>query len=479
MPQDEVEQLRARVAELESQVDAGADGDPPAPAHRSAWLAVGSSVLLILACVLAPLSVVSVWSATQLSDTDQYVETVAPLADDPAVQQAVADDVTAAVVEALDVDQVTADTLEVLASLENMPPRLAALLPGLAVPLSNGIESFTRDQVEALLATPQFAALWEEVNRIAHTQVVRLLEGDESGVVTAQGDTITLNLSPVVAGVQERLVDRGFTLAENIPPVDRRFVLVQSDAITSAQSSYQLLTTLGVWLPLITLALFVGGILLARDSRRALVRGALGVTAAMLLLGLALALARSWYVGATPADILTEQAAGNVFDTLVRFLRTSLRAVAVLGLVLALAALLVGPSTAAAKTRASLQGGIGSARRGAEGRGWNTGPVGAWTFSHRKSLRIGILIAAGLVLAFWTRPSGWVVIGVAVTALLLLAVVEFLGVPPSSAPSVPTGAPAASVEVPRQLERPTEPAAREGDKLLQPTKEGPGGPSPG
>jgi hypothetical protein len=474
MAEDEVERLRARVAELEGQVEGGATGgDPPPATHRSPWPAVASAVLLVLACILAPLAVVSVWSATQLSDTDQYVETVAPLADDPAVQQAVADDVTAAIVDALDIDQVTAEALEVLASLENMPPRLAAVLPGLAVPLNNGIESFTRDQVEALLATPQFATLWEEVNRAAHTQVVRLLEGDESGVVTAQGDTITLNLAPVVAGVQERLVDRGFTLAENIPPVDRSFVLVQSDSITSAQSYYQLLTTLGVWLPLVFLVLFVGGVLLARDSRRALVRGALGVTAAMLLLGVALALARSWYVGATPADILTEQAAGNVFDTLVRFLRTSLRAVAVLGLVLALGAILAGPSTAAAKTRATLEGGIGSARRGAEGRGWDTGAAGAWTFTHRKSLRIGILIAAGLVLAFWTRPSGWVVVGVAVAALLLLAVVEFLGVPPSPAPSVPTDAPTAA-EVPRQLERQTEPAARADDKQLQATTERPG-----
>lgn len=479
MAQDEVERLRARVAELEDQVDSTAGGDPPSPTQRSPWLAVASSVLLVLACVLAPLSVVSVWSATQLSDTDRYVETVAPLADDPAVQQAVADDVTAAVLDALDVDQVTAELLEVLASLENMPPRLAAVLPGLAEPLNNGIEGFTRDQVEALLATPQFATLWEEVNRVAHTQVVRLLEGDESGVVTAQGDTITLNLSPVVARVQDRLVDRGFTLAENIPPVDRSFVLVQSDAITSAQSYYQLLTTLGVWLPLVFLVLFVGGVLLARDSRRALVRGALGVTVTMLLLGVALALARSWYVGATPADILTEQAAGNVFDTLVRFLRTSLRAVAVLGLVLALGAVLAGPSTAAAKTRATLQGGIGSARQGAEVRGWNTGPVGAWTFTHRKALRIGILIGAGLVLAFWTRPSGWVVIGIAVAALVLLAIVEFLGVPPSALPPVPAAGPETGAEVPRQLQRPTEPAAREGDKELQTTKEGPGSPNVG
>jgi hypothetical protein len=36
--------------------------------------------LLIVACVLTPLSVLAVWTKNTLLDTDQYVSTVAPLA---------------------------------------------------------------------------------------------------------------------------------------------------------------------------------------------------------------------------------------------------------------------------------------------------------------------------------------------------------------------------------------------------------------
>ncbi len=45
--------------------------------------------MITLACVLAPLGVVSVWASAELSNTDAYIETVAPLAHDPAVQKAI------------------------------------------------------------------------------------------------------------------------------------------------------------------------------------------------------------------------------------------------------------------------------------------------------------------------------------------------------------------------------------------------------
>ncbi|QNN52807.1 hypothetical protein [Nocardioides mesophilus] len=363
---NEVERLRARVAELENQPSAHGAGGTPArrTGHRSAWWAVSSAVLLTLACVLAPLSAVAVWANAQISDTDAYVQTVAPLAEDPAVQSAVADKVTVLIFDNLDIEQITTDALNTLAEQPNVPPRAAALLPGLAVPITDGVKSFTRDQVGAFVASPQFARIWEEVNRAAHTQVDKLLSGNEGGAVSAQGDTITLNLGPIVAQVKDRLVAQGFSLAQNIPPVDQSFVLVQSDAITSAQSFYQLLNNLGFWLPVIVVVLFVGGVMLARDRRRALLKGALGLTGAMIVLGVLLALARSWYVGATPADILTENAAGSVFDTLVRFLRTALRATAVLGLVLALAAFLTGPASGAVRTRSAFSAGSAVSGRG-------------------------------------------------------------------------------------------------------------------
>src|SRR4051812_11363175 len=102
---EEVVRLRARVAELEA---AAAAAPPPPPVDRGSRLrALGSTVVLVVACLLAPFSVASVWASTVLSDTSRYVETVAPVADDPAVQAAIADQVTAAIMENLDVQGLT------------------------------------------------------------------------------------------------------------------------------------------------------------------------------------------------------------------------------------------------------------------------------------------------------------------------------------------------------------------------------------
>lgn len=447
----EVERLRARLAELEG--EGGAAADPRRGRQRqSVGWAVGSALLVILACVLAPLSVVSVWASSQLSDTERYVQTVAPLADDPAVQDALADEVTGAVFENLDVEGFTTEALETIAEQPNVPPRVAALLPALAVPITDGVESFTRDQVDAFLASPQFAQLWTEVNRIAHEQVVRLLEGNEGGAVSAQDNQITLNLAPIVAAVQDRLVDRGFELAANIPEVDRTFVLAESDAITQAQGAYSTLNRVGTWLPVVALALFVAGVLLARNRRRTLVKGALGIAAAMVALGVALTLTRMWCVETTPADIVTAEAAGGVFDTLVRFLRTSLRTLGVVALIVAVAAFLAGPSTAAVRTRATLEHGIGSARGGAEQAGWDTGRFGTWVFTRKRALQAGIVILGGLVVMFWTQPTVWVVVWTALAVVLALALVDFLATPPGQ-PGTDLDDRTTAAKLPRQVPR--------------------------
>jgi len=426
----EAEALRARIAELEAQQAAAARPEH-AEHHHVRGLSVVSGVLVILACVLAPLSVTSVWADRIISDTDQYVKTVAPLIDDPGVQAALTDEVTQAVLDNLDLERVTRVALDALARQDRVPPGVAAAVPQLQAALLNGINGFVHDQVAKIIASDQFANVWDQVNRAAHAQIVALLEGDQGKLVTAQGNTVTLNLGPVIAEVKTTLVDQGFGLADRIPAVDKSFVLVESDSVTNAQWAYKALEKLGLWLPFIAVFTLIGGVLLARDRRRALLRGGLGVAAAMILLGAALAVARTWYVNETPAGVLTPETAGSVFDTLVRFLRTGLRAVGVLGLVLALAAFLSGPSTAAVKTRHGFTHGIGSMRGSAEAAGWQTGRVGTWTYAHRRALRLTAAVLGGVLLMFWNQPSAWVVVGIALLVLLALVVIEFLGRPPT------------------------------------------------
>ena len=142
-----------------------------------------------------------------------------------------------------------------------------------------------------------------------------------------------------------------------------------------------------------------------------------------------LAAFRSICLDAVPASVLPHDAAAILYDTIVRFLRARLRTVFVLGLVVAAGAFLTGPSPTASRTRQSLAHGIGWLQRGAEGAGLRTGPVGTWIYANRRVLRIGAVALAGLALVFWSRPTGKVVIGLALVLLVVLAAVEFLARP--------------------------------------------------
>ena len=441
-PDDEVRRLRERVAELETELAVGRHPEtrPPA-ARRGVWRAATSALLITLACLLAPLSATAVWASRQVSDTDRYLETVAPLAHDPAVQKTIADAVTREILAAVNVQEITTQTLDAIAK-QGLPPRIADNLQALSGPLTNGIEGFVRTQVNNLVASPQFATIWVQANETAHASLVNLLEGKQGGALSAQNDTVTLNLAPIIAQVKERLVANGFGLADKIPVVNKSIVLVQSDSVTKAQGLYRFLNTIGVWLPIISLFLLAVGVYVARDHRRALLLGALGFFGAMLALGVALTLARVFYLNALPTDVISRDAGGAIFDTLVRYLRYSLRAVGALALIVAAAAFFTGPSVSAVRTRGALTKGIGSLRGSAESRGLSTGRVGLWTFAHKRLLLIASVVGGALVLTLWSRPTVSVVVVTAAVVLFAVLLIELIGRPPVAADGPRPSAPA-------------------------------------
>ena len=274
-----------------------------------------------------------------------------------------------------------------------------------------------------------FADAWVQANRLAHAELVKALTGEGNGSITVANDTVSINLAAFIQTVKQQLVASGFTLAERIPAVEASFPLFQSDQIPRARSAFNLLTTLGNWLPFIALLLIGLGVYVAKDHRRALVGAGIGVAAGMLVLALGLAVFRSVYLDAVPSSLLPHDAAAILYDTIVRFLRAGLRTVFVLGLVVAAGAFLTGQSATATHARQGLAGAIGWLQRGAEGAGLRTGPVGTWVQANKRVLRIGAVALASLALVFWTRPTGKVVIGLALALLVVLAVIEFLARP--------------------------------------------------
>jgi hypothetical protein len=433
----ELERLRAEVAELRSQAVAAPPlAEPPVAApprpRRQRWRSVVATLLIVIGCILAPISVVAVWTKNLVTDTDRYVATVQPLASDPAIQSAIADRITAEIFTHLDVAGITNQAVDALAE-RGLPPLVANQLQALSQPLSSGVQSFVRDEVGKVVASDAFANAWTTANRTAHQALVAALTGETREGITIENDTVSINLGPFIQEVKQRLIDRGFELASRIPNVNPSFVLVQSDYIAQARGAFNLLNAIGNWLPVVALILLGIGIYVAKGHRRALVGVGLGLAGGMLALGLALALFRTIYLNELPLGVLTRDAAAAFYDTLVRFLRLGLRMVLVLGLVIALAGFLTGRSVTAVRARAGLTKGIGWLRGGAEQAGFRTGPVGAWVYTYKKVLWVAVIAIAALVLVFWDQPTGRVVLGITLGVLVALVIIEFLGRPPSTA----------------------------------------------
>jgi hypothetical protein len=150
----------------------------------------------------------------------------------------------------------------------------------------------------------------------------------------------------------------------------------------------------------------------------------------MLALGAGLAIARALYLNSVPASVLPADAASAAFDILVRFIKTALRTLLVVGLIVAAGALFTGPSTAAVRTRSALSSGLGSLRRGGESAGLSTGPAGRWTYAHRHALRIALVALAGLIFIFQGQPTAAGTIVIAIALLIVLGLIELIGRPP-------------------------------------------------
>ncbi|MFG2824091.1 hypothetical protein ACGFX4_32255 [Kitasatospora sp. NPDC048365] len=409
---DEVAELRRRIAVLESR--------PKPKKHRvRSFFAV---VLILIAAVLTPLGLVAAWTNSQVTDTDRYVATMAPLAGDPAIQAAITNRVTDVIMEHLPIETL----LEDVAPTDR--PLLDAAIKKLGGALTDGITGFVHTQVQNVVESDAFATVWVEVNRRAHAAIDKALTGQGGGAVQIKGDTVTLDLAPLIDQVKTRLVDRGLTVASKIPEVHTDFVLVKSDQISKVKTLTRLLDLAGFWVPVLAVACAVGGVLLAQRRRRAVVTAGLLMAAGAVVLGIGLTVFRTIYLDKLPASA-SQDAAAAIYDALVRYLRTAVRMVLALGIVAALAAWLSGSGRRAGWVRSLWSSGIGAVRQTADRIGMKLGPVGPFVHRWKAWLGWGAVCVAALVLVLWSYPTGMVVVWLAIALVGVLAVIEFLDGP--------------------------------------------------
>ncbi|MFI2437167.1 hypothetical protein [Streptomyces sp. NPDC018693] len=384
----------------------------------------GSSVLLLLALLLVPLAVVAAWVQETVSDTDRYVETVAPLASEPAVQEVVINRLTDRVVDSVDVAAVTDSLVRALRDA-GAPPRVVEGAESLEGPLRGAVRAVVDRTVTRVITGDAFQQVWEGANRRSHAAVVNMLTGDREGTVRAEGDAVQLDVGAVVTEVRERLVDAGFDKAAAIPDTDRTITLFHTEELGRAQDAMRLLDVLGTWLPVLTVALAALAVWTAPAHRVMLMITAVGVGVMMVVLLVALAVVRRVYLDSVPPDALPTDAAAAVYDTFVRFLRDSTRTLLVLSVVTALVAYLFGPGRPARAVRTAADRSTTAAGRALGRAGVRTGSTGRWLTDHRAWTTGGVIAAGALALLLWNRPTvGAValVLGVAVAVLVVLAI---------------------------------------------------------
>jgi hypothetical protein len=394
-----------------------------------------AAVLIVLGCILAPLSVIGIWTANQVSNTNRYVENVSPLIHEPAIQAALTDKISAQINAHLPIQSLTNQAAATLTSKGFT--RVGTLLHSFSGSLASAVQGFIHTQVAKIVKSQQVANLWVELNRRVHAQLVNALSGQHSAnaAITTSNGKVVLNLGPVIDLVKAKLAAKGLSIVSAIPAINPQFALFNDKYLVQAQSGYRLLNDLKIVLPIVTLLLLGAGIYLARGHRRATVGAGLGLAASMLVLGIALAIARGIYLNSVPSTVLPSDAAAALYDTLVRFIKDGLRILLVVGLIVAIAAFFTGPSVTAVRTRQGLSKGLGWLRSSGERAGLRTGPVGSWTYQHRTALRISAVALFAIIFVFLATPSAASAIILAVLLLVVLGLIELIGRPPERGPA--------------------------------------------
>ena len=429
--------LQARIAELEAEnarlretADLSGAVVPPAASvakpRRGRGRTAAAIVLVLIGLLLAPVAVVSAWARLQLVDTDRFVATFAPLAEDPDVQAFLADEVTAAIEEQVDIPQLTSDVFDGILSLD-LPPRAEQALGLLEAPAAEGLSTLVSTAVDRVIASDAFADVWATTLRVSHTQLIAAIQGDPDAMLAIGSDgTLSVQLGPIIEAVKERLSENGVGFASAIPVIERSVVIAQEDSLVLLQTVYTLAVAAGTWLPWLVLAFLAAGVLVAKRRSVALTWTAGGLALTMLLTLAGFGTGQLFFVAAVSPSIMSAAAAESIFGGLTELMLSTITAITVLAIAVALIAWLSGQSRPARAVRGFADSGFGAIRRSAEAHGITTGRFGVGLDRYRVVAYAAIAVIASLVLLFNRPLETSTVLWTVVLALVAVLLVELL-----------------------------------------------------
>ena len=327
-----------------AEVDVEEQPSEPPPAKTGSSLGragrwTGAVAIMVIALVLTVTSIVAVFARNQILNTDRYVATMAPLATDPVIQAAISNRISNEVLARVDLKGLATQATDWLTS-QGAPDAVKSLVG----PAVNAAESFVRSEISKIVHSSQFATIWDAANRAAHSALVAVLTGAKTGAVVSSGDTVSINLGPLLAAVKQQLIADGFGLASKIPAVSAQFTIFESDKLPKLRSTVRLLNDVATWLPWITLAIIIGAVFTAPNRRRGIILAGLFIALGLLITRGVIHFIAESAIDDLPPTVQSPEAVQHVLTIVLRNVRTAVNFFALIFGLAAVFAFLFGPS---------------------------------------------------------------------------------------------------------------------------------------
>lgn len=275
-------------------------------------------VLAVLASLAVSLAVNAFWLHDRIFDTDNFVEALAPLPQNPAVSTAIA----TRAVEALDGGGAAEATIA-----EALPDQLAFLAPDFTGLVEQRVFDISRGVAESEV----FNRIWTEGLYTVHSVIVGILEGDREQPTNGNVDVA---LDGAIDVIISALESQGIDLFSDIEKSVAGITIVQAEVLAGPRSLVNVFNA-SVWvLPIIILVLIAIAVSIDQDRLRPVQVFGFG-SAITVLLSLGIVRGLSNLIVLNVEEEVYRDAAGAVWDAL-------LGGYALIGLVVAAVALAIG-----------------------------------------------------------------------------------------------------------------------------------------
>jgi hypothetical protein len=243
--------------------------------HRHRFL-IGT--LFVLGTIVGIVAVLAVWANRQALNTDNFTNTSSQVLADQHVQSALS---------AYMVNQLFSSGAVEAQVKSALPTQFGAV----AGPLTSGLEQVAGNLAPKVLASSPAQEAFRRSVHASHATLMKIIDGGGTAVST-NGGVVTLNVRALVdqlattLGVQEQVASARSKLQQNagtiqgaaskagitLPANDGQIVIMRSSQLKTVQDIASAIKGLAIVLPLLTFALFIFAVWLARDRRRPALR---------------------------------------------------------------------------------------------------------------------------------------------------------------------------------------------------------------